>query len=133
MVVSSCIHEDEIASQNLAQSGRVMAHDRQATASFRTVRSERTDDHVPPRFNRLLDSINIGGLIGVIGQKMEGGPIVPQIIRLRRLPFRDVGDDPLDLGAPIAETLSGCRKGGSGKVENGEPVKFSGQKIVDKA
>ena len=133
MVVSSCIHEDKVASENLAQTGRVMAHDRQAAASFGTIRSERTDDDVPPGLNSHFEPIDISGLIGAIGQEMEGGPVVPQIIGLSRLPFRDVCDHPLDVGAAVAETLLGRGKGGPGKIENGEPAKLSSEQIVHQA
>ena len=133
MVVSSCIHEDEVASQKSAQSGCVMAHDRQAAASFRTVRSERADDDVSPWLHGLLEPIDVGGLIGAISEEMEGGPVVPQIVGLGRFPLGDVCDHPLDAGAAIAETLPGRAKRSAGKVENGEPAKLSSQQFVDKA
>ena len=108
-----------------------MANDRQSAASLRTIWSERPDDDVPPWLDCFFEPIDVSGLIGMIGQ-MERGPVVPQIVSLRRLPFCDVCDQPLDVGALVAETLPRRDKSGSGKIENGEPAILSGVQIVDK-
>ena len=133
MVVASGINQDEIASEDLGQRVRIMADDRQTAASLRTVRGERPDDDVSPWLDSPFDPIDVGGLIGWIDQKMERGPVVPQIVVLRRLPFRDVRDHPLDLAAALAETFPGCGKGGSGKIEDRESVELSGQQFVGEA
>jgi len=95
MVVSSGIGQDEGASEDPGQSIGIMAHDRQAAASLRTVRSERAYNDVSPSLDCLFEPIGISGLIGFLGEEMERGPVVPQIVRLRRLPLCHVLRSPI--------------------------------------
>ena len=80
MVVSSGIGQDEGASEDPGQSIGIMAHDRQAAASLRTVRSERAYNDVSPSLDCLFEPMGISGLIGFLGEEMERGPVVPQIV-----------------------------------------------------
>ena len=132
MVVASGIDQDEFVSEDCGQGGRVMAHDRQTAASLRTVRGERPDDDVSAGLESLLKSIDVSRLIGVMGQEVECGAIVPQIVGLCRLPFGDVSDHPLNVSAAVAQTFPRSGKGGSGKIQNGEPAELSADQIVDK-
>src|SRR5258705_11475589 len=92
---------------------------RQAAASLWTVRSERAYNDVSPSLDCLFEPIGISGLIGFLGEEMERGPVVPQIVRLRRLPLCHVCDHPLDVGGGVAETLPSRSKRDSCKIENG--------------
>ena len=57
---------------------------------------------------------------------------MPQIVRLCRLPFGDVGDHPSDVSAAVAETFPHGVKGGSGKIQNGDPPELSREQLIDK-
>jgi len=71
----------------------------------------------PLGLNSQFEPIDVGGLVGVISQEVEGSPVVPQIIRLTWLPLCDVCDHPLDAGIAVAKAPLVSGKRGSGKIE----------------
>ena len=110
MVVASGIDQDEVPPEDCGQSGRVMAHDRQTAASLRPVRREGPDDDVSPWPESLLEFIDVSRLISLIGQEVECSAVMPQIVRLCRLPFGDVSDHPSDVSAAVAADVSSLRQ-----------------------
>jgi hypothetical protein len=77
----------------IMQRVRVITHDFQAAALRWTFRPEGTDNDVPTAFYRTHDVLNVGETLFYRGQKMEYGPIMPNILR-KRLEFRneDIGN-----------------------------------------
>jgi hypothetical protein len=53
---------------------------------------------------------------------MEGGTIVPEVIRVRRLPRGDVRDDPVDFVSATAEPLNRFLESLCGKVKYRYPA-----------
>ena len=107
MVVPPVIDQDEIVSKDIGKAGRVMLNDRQAAASLRTVRCECSNDDMSTWLYAALEPTDVSSLIAFVRQKMECRAIMPQIVCLGWLPFRDVCDDPSDIGASIAKTSAG--------------------------
>lgn len=56
-----------------------MAHDGQATASVRTVRREGRNDQGAALTEAQSKALNVCGPIGLVGEEMKHGPIVPDI------------------------------------------------------
>ena len=60
-----------------------MPHDRQSAASLGTIKCKGANDEMPARADRLPCASDIGGLIGLFGEEMEGRAVVPEIVRPR--------------------------------------------------
>lgn len=75
------------------QRARVITHDFKAAALRWTFRPEGADNDVTSAFYRTRDVLNVGETLFHGGQKMEYGPVMPNIVR-KKLEFRseDIGN-----------------------------------------
>jgi hypothetical protein len=117
MIVPPRIDQFELGSEGGGNGFRIVAHDRQPAAPFRTIRSERRDDHVTSCADRFLQADDVCIAVGGLCEKMEGGAIVPQVIRARRLPARHICSDPVNSVRAPPEPLFRLLEGVCGKVE----------------
>ena len=81
-----------------------MADDRQAAATLWTVECKRADDNVPSWSHGFSDDFGIRGAVVRISQKVERCAVMLDIIMLRRLPRRHIGDCPFNPGASRAKS-----------------------------
>lgn len=119
--MSPRVDQFEIGSQKCGQRGRVVSNDRQSAASLRAIQSEGSDDDISSGLKGSLQPVDIGGLIGRISQEMEGRTVMPQIVGLRWLPFRDIGNLPPDICGLVVKTLLGRIESGGRQVQNRDP------------
>jgi uridine phosphorylase len=133
MVVSPFVGQLEIASEDRGQRGGVVSIDGQSAAPLRAVQSKGADDDEPSGSNGFLQPVNVGRLISRISQEMKRSPVVPQMISSGWFPGSDIGSDPFDAGAFIAETLLGRVKCGFGKVQHRNLSDFAFDKTIDES
>src|SRR5687767_11152354 len=74
------IDETELLAERAVEAVRVVARDLQTAAVGRAVEREGGDDDVASRFDGPLHSLNVAVTIGGVGQEVENGAIVPEII-----------------------------------------------------
>src|SRR6476661_6064275 len=94
VLMPPAVNQFKALPQRCRQTVGVVTADDKAAASFRTVGREGPDNGMPAQTQGAAEPDNIGSLIGRVGEKMEGRPVVPDIVALRRLPGGDVGCDP---------------------------------------
>ena len=94
VVMAPLVDQVKFTSEDCGQGGCLMSNDRQSATSLRAIQSKRGDDDIASRLNGFFQPLNISGLIGLSGQEMKCGAVVPQIVALGWFPFRDVSDFP---------------------------------------
>src|ERR1700746_1555274 len=68
VVMAPGIYQPEVGPKDCTKHSRIIAHDRQSTAPFRSIRREGAYDNVSTRPDRLLQVTDIGRAIGSIGE-----------------------------------------------------------------
>ena len=129
------IHEPEVGPKNCAKHSRIIAHDRQSAAPFRSIQSEGAYDNVSTGPDRLLQVTDIGGATGSIGEEMKRRTVMPQIVGLGWLLGGDIRNHPFDAGGSLVakallKTLSGRIERGGGKIQDRDPSNFTLDKRV---
>lgn len=94
----------ELASQHFCDTGGIVARHRQATAPFRAIWRECSDDNDTTGFQRCPNRVRISALTGCIGQEVKRRAVMPDVIAVCGLPARYVGDDPFDMLCSIAQS-----------------------------
>ena len=82
MSMLASINKLERPTQRLAKAHRIVAHDRKAAASFRSIERKSRNDCVPSDLQGPLKARDIRSTVTVLGEEMEGGPIMPDVIWL---------------------------------------------------
>jgi hypothetical protein len=131
MGLVAAFHEREAGTEQRSQRGGVVAHDRQPAAPLRAVRRESPDDDMAARTHGLPEARRIGGAIRRVGEEMQRGAIVPDVVGLRRPPRGDVGGDPLRLRAGRAEPRLRGRERVRGEVEHRDGAEPALEQGVD--
>ena len=98
VVVPLALQQVESGPKRLPEARRVVTHDRQAAAFLRPIQREGRDDGVTADLQALFEPRDVGRTVAVLSKKVERGPVVPNVIRPRRLPRRGVGDKPMRPG-----------------------------------
>lgn len=70
-----------------------MPRNRKAAALLRAVERKRPDNQVTAALERLLEPLDVGLLYLLVGQEVEGGAIMPDVICICRLPTSMMADD----------------------------------------
>jgi hypothetical protein len=87
---------------------------RQATTSFRTAWSKPGDQDKAPGLHRTSKHISVSQAICVFRQKVQYGPVMPEIVDTFGLPFRDIDNHeakPNHFAAqPLLCLCQGCRR-----------------------
>ena len=112
MIVPPGFYQLKPTSQLCGETRRIVAIDRQAAAFFRAVDCKRSNNDVTAGLDGLFHARDVSGAVRWINQKMEGRPIMPDVVCLLRLPDCGVGDDPMDLcGVLIKARFRGLKCG----------------------
>jgi len=114
MSMSPRLHKLEGATKGLAKAHRIVPHHGQATASFWPINREGRDDCVPPDLQGAIKARDIRSTVTVLGEEMESGPIMPDVICLWRLPDCSVRDNPMNPCSTISKAAFGGLKCGLG-------------------
>jgi hypothetical protein len=80
MSMSPRIHKLEGATKSLAKAHRIVPHYGKAAASFWPIKREGRNDCVPSDFQGVLKANDIRRAVTILGEEMEGGPIMPDVI-----------------------------------------------------
>ncbi len=133
MIVSPTIDQREFRPEHGGKSIGVIAYDWQSAAPLRTVRRKRADDDMPAWSDGLFEARNISLTISRIRQEMERSPVMPEIISTRRLPPRNIRDNPLHPGAGATKTCFRADKSGRGNIEHGDAAKPAVDETINQA
>ena len=109
----------------------IVTGDRQPAAPIGTVGSKRPDDDEAPGADGSEDSLGIGSAVLGFSQEMKSCAVMPQIIRLRRLPSGHVCRRPVYFRASCAEPCPRCSKRISGKVKYRDSLRSLVKKSVN--
>ena len=82
MGMPSRINKLERAPKGFAKARGIIPHYLKATASLWTIEREGRDDGVPSNFQGPPKSRDVRRTVMFLGEEMEGGPIMPDVIRL---------------------------------------------------
>ena len=96
MLMTQTVHEPEPWPQRLDKGLRAVALHWQPAATFRSVKGEGRDDGVSSVGTRGVERLDIGGAVRLVGEEVEGSPVMPDVILPSGLPGRHVVNDPLD-------------------------------------
>ncbi len=80
-----------------------ISHDWKAAAPFRPIKREGRNDGAPSDFQTAFEARDIRGTVMVLGEEMEGRPIVPDVICLRWLPDCRVRDNPINPSSAVSK------------------------------
>jgi hypothetical protein len=110
---------------------RVISLDEESTALFGTTRTEcrhhdvTTDSYRPPQRGQ------VRLLIDGSRQKVEHGPVVPQVHLFRQLQGPRIRDEPCHRITSRPQTRAGTPEGGIGNVDHCDAAKASPQQMVN--
>jgi hypothetical protein len=123
--------ERKLWPQRFGEACRIITHDRQPAALFGTIESKGCNDGMAAGRKGQLQAGKICGAVGLGDHEVEGSPVMPNFVARRRLPGRDVGDDPVDGHSLFPEPgLCGgerCRR----HVQDGHVAVSSLRKMID--
>jgi len=74
-----------------------MPDDRQTAALLRPIRRKCSDDYVSAGTQGDPHALGVGCAVARVGQEMERGPVVPNIVAFVGVPCCDVCDNPSDV------------------------------------
>ena len=100
-----------------------MSDDCQTAASLRPIRRKRADNHMPAGTHRISYAFGVGRAVSWISQKMERGPIMPNIVAFIRAPSRHIRNNPCDVLSPRTKPLPRCSQGFFRDIEHTERTK----------
>jgi hypothetical protein len=87
----------EGATKGLAKAHRIVPHYRKAAASFRSIERKGRDDCMPSDLQGSLKAHDISSTVTVLGEEVEGRPIMPNVVNLHRLPDCSIRYNPMNL------------------------------------
>ena len=109
--MGASVNKGEPMSEDRAKTVCIVPRDREAAAFFGAIRRECADDGVSAASEGASEPVNIGDLVSGVGQEVERRAVVPNIIDLRRLPCRHIGDYPFDAICPVSDAcFGGCER-----------------------
>jgi hypothetical protein len=103
VVIAARMDQRESVSQFAGQTGGIVAGHRQSAALLRAIDGKGPNDRMATGRDGFFQMPDIGGAVGWIDEKMEGRPIMLDMVRLRRVPSGHVGYDPLHLACALTE------------------------------
>jgi hypothetical protein len=106
------VYQIKVGPENCAEHSRITSNGRQAAATLRPIQSKGAYDNVSAGSDDALQTTDIGGTVGSVGEEMKRSTVVPQIVSLGWLPGGDIGNDPFDVTSPVAKALLGCIESG---------------------
>jgi len=109
----------------------IVTDDREATTFLRPLRPERADDNVAAALHGPGHIPNVGDALFHRCQKMEHGPVVPEIVGGGiQFGARDVGNDPMNPASCFPYSFLANIDGSFGNVENGDVLMSPRQEII---
>src|SRR5437660_532401 len=88
------IDQLERPAQGVAQADWIVSLHGQAAAALRSIGRKGRDDGVPSRLQGSPKARDIGGPVALLGEEVEGRPVMPDVVALRRLPDRRICRNP---------------------------------------
>jgi hypothetical protein len=92
--------------------------DRQAAALFRTRRGKACNQHEAAGPDHTPEHIGVGKPIRTFGQKVQNGPVMPQIKTIYGLPFCDIDSDEAQTARFAAQPLPYLCQGHRGNIQH---------------
>jgi hypothetical protein len=105
MLVQSGMHQLEPVPERLPEARGIVTHDRQTAAPFRAIQRESADDGVAADLQGSPKARDVTGTVARFDEEVKRRPVVPDVVGLRRLPTRRVGNDPADLRGSILKPV----------------------------
>lgn len=133
MLVPQGVDQREGASEYLRQARRVVTHHRKAAAPVRAVRREGGDDGVPSDSQAPYQTRDVSSTVMLVGQEVERCPVMPDVVCLRRLPGRNVGDNPMNQGGSIPKTGLGRIQRGLRQIEHGDITESTLDEVINQS
>ena len=133
MILPEGVHQLKAFAQFPGKACRIVPVDGQSAAFFRTVEGKGPDDDMAAGPDRLSQTRHVGGAVRWIDQEMKGGPVMPDVEAVGRLPIGDVGGDPFHFARAVAESRPGGVKRGLRNVQHRHALEPARQKAVDQA
>ena len=106
----------EFRCKSLSQRGGIVLYHGQATAPGRAIRGKSTDDQALR--GKALNELLVASPVGLLRQKMKGGPVVPQGIRPPGLEKPDILFDPLHVAGFSGPRRSRARSSAFPEMSN---------------
>lgn len=131
MIVPQRFHQLKPTSQLFGETRLIVSIDGQTAAFFRAVDCKRSKNDVTAGRDSLLHARDVGRAVRRINQKMEGCPIMPDVILPLRLPDCRVRDDPMNLSSNAPKARLGSLECGLGQIENGDILKRAINEMID--
>ena len=122
MRLRPCLNQRLSVSEFRAQTCSVITHDWECAAFFSAIQREGGDDGVAGWLQGLSQSRDMACAVGRHGEKMKGGPVVPEVKGPRRAPVRGAGGDPCDVPRLRTQTRPRGLQRGLRQVQNLEVV-----------
>ena len=101
MGMLSRINKLERAPKRLAKAYRIVPHYWKAATSFWPIKREGRNDRVASDFQGSLKTRDIRGTVMVLREEVNGGPVMPDVVSLQRLPDCNVRDQPMNLRGSV--------------------------------
>ncbi len=103
-------HEGKALPERLSKACRTVSCHRETAALFRAIKGKSRHDRMTPRADTSGEPLNISDLIRRVHKEVEDGAIMPDVIGPRRLPTRDVANNPFHRPSARPQPGKGCRK-----------------------
>ncbi len=132
MIVSPEVYQDKPSSQFLGKTRRVVSVDGQPAAFFRAVECKRSNYDMTAGLDSLSHARGVSNTVRRINQKMEGGPVMPNVENLRQVPFGSVRDDPLHQARPFTQPRLGGFERGLRNVQHRHPTESARDEAINK-
>ena len=116
MSVTWGFNKFEPVAEDLSKTVSIVANNRQAAASFWTVRCEGSHDRMPVRLQGLGEARYISRAVALFVQEVESRSVMPNVIGPGRLPHCDVGHHPVGVMCSGAKAGFGSQEGCFGQV-----------------
>ena len=120
MVFGRGFDEGELRAEFGGERLGAVAADGEAAAALGAVQREGGEDDGCSGVERVFEGGEVGAAGRRVGEEVEDGAVVPEIVAGRGVPGGDVGDEPLDLIGGGTEALAGLMESCGGEVEYGE-------------
>jgi len=105
VVVASAFYKFKRQTKHVFKGISIVSDHRQTTTSFRAIQRERPDDYMSAWANCFSNACTICGAVAWLGQKVERGSVMPNIVRFGWLPSGNVGNDPSDTISVFAQSV----------------------------
>jgi hypothetical protein len=118
MVRLEGVKEFKVRAEKAGNQVLIGTADRQAAASFRTRRGKACNQHEAAGPDHTPEHIGVGKPIRTFGQKVQNGPIMPQIKTIYGLPFCDIDSDEAQTARFAAQPLPYLCQGHRGNIQH---------------